>query len=91
MRRELSALQRHLGTTMIFVTHDQEEAMSLGDEIFLFNGGHIVQQGEPLDVYHRPASRYAAEFFGKTNFIAVDPALCAAAARAADQERDLAC
>ena len=69
MRKELKALQRELGTTMIFVTHDQEEAMSLGDEIFLFHDGRILQRGEPQEIYSRPAGRYAAEFFGKTNFI----------------------
>ena len=69
MRKELKALQRELGTTMIFVTHDQDEAMSLGDEIFVFHDGRILQQGEPQEVYHRPASRYVAEFFGKTNFV----------------------
>jgi iron(III) transport system ATP-binding protein len=70
MRQELKALQRELGTTMIFVTHDQEEAMSLGDEVFVFHEGRILQRGEPQEVYHRPASRYVAEFFGKANFIA---------------------
>jgi iron(III) transport system ATP-binding protein len=69
MRKELKALQRELGTTMIFVTHDQDEAMSLGDEIFVFHQGRILQQGEPQEVYHRPSSRYVAEFFGKTNFV----------------------
>jgi iron(III) transport system ATP-binding protein len=69
MRKELKSLQRELGTTMIFVTHDQDEAMSLGDEVFLFHEGRILQHGEPQEVYHRPSSRYVAEFFGKTNFI----------------------
>ncbi len=69
MRKELKSLQRELGTTMIFVTHDQDEAMSLGDEVFLFHEGRILQQGEPQEIYHRPESRYVAEFFGKTNFI----------------------
>jgi iron(III) transport system ATP-binding protein len=69
MRKELRALQRELGTTMIFVTHDQEEAMSLGDEVFVFHDGRMLQQGEPHEVYHRPTSRYVAEFFGKTNFV----------------------
>jgi iron(III) transport system ATP-binding protein len=69
MRKELKALQRELGTTMIFVTHDQDEAMSLGDEVFVFHQGRILQQGEPQEVYHRPSSRYVAEFFGKTNFV----------------------
>ncbi len=69
MRKELKSLQRELGTTMIFVTHDQDEAMSLGDEVFLFHEGRILQQGGPEDIYHRPSSRYVAEFFGRTNFI----------------------
>lgn len=69
MRKELKSLQRELGTTMLFVTHDQDEAMSLGDEVFVFHEGRILQQGEPQEVYYRPSSRYVAEFFGKTNFI----------------------
>jgi iron(III) transport system ATP-binding protein len=73
MRQELRDLQRRLGTTMIFVTHDQEEAMSLADEIFLFNTGRIEQSGVPLDIYRKPRTRYAAEFFGKVNFVAVTP------------------
>jgi iron(III) transport system ATP-binding protein len=71
MRGELRELQRRLGTTMIFVTHDQEEAMSLADRIFLFNAGRIEQAGAPLDIYRRPRTRYAAEFFGKVNFVPV--------------------
>jgi iron(III) transport system ATP-binding protein len=74
MRKELKVLQRQLGTTMIFVTHDQDEAMSLGDEIFVFHEGRILQNGEPQEVYQRPASRYVAEFFGKTNFVEVTAA-----------------
>ena len=69
MRKELKLLQRELGATMIFVTHDQDEAMSLGDEVFVFHDGRILQQGDPQEVYHRPLNRYVAEFFGKTNFI----------------------
>ena len=71
MRRELRDLQRRLGTTMIFVTHDQEEAMSLADEVFLFNAGRIEQSGKPVDIYRRPKTRYAAEFFGKVNLVPV--------------------
>jgi iron(III) transport system ATP-binding protein len=69
MRKELKSLQRELSATMIFVTHDQDEAMSLGDEVFVFDQGRILQHGDPQDVYYRPSSRYVAEFFGKTNFI----------------------
>ncbi len=67
MRAELRDLQRRLGTTMIFVTHDQDEAMSLADEIFLFRTGRLVQSGPAADLYRRPKSRYVAEFFGKAN------------------------
>ena len=73
-RRELRELQRELNSTMIFVTHDQEEAMSIADEIFLFHGGRILQRGPPAEVYRAPVNRYVAEFLGKVNFIAVVPA-----------------
>lgn len=72
MRQELRELQRRLGSTMIFVTHDQEEAMSLADEIFLFRDGKIAQQGTPEDLYMRPTNRYVAEFLGKANIIKVE-------------------
>lgn len=67
MRSELRELQRRLKATMIFVTHDQEEAMSLADEIFLFRSGRLVQNGPGDELYRRPRSRYVAEFFGKAN------------------------
>jgi iron(III) transport system ATP-binding protein len=67
MRGELRDLQRRLKATMIFVTHDQEEAMSLADEIFLFRSGQLVQNGPGQELYRRPTSRYVAEFFGKAN------------------------
>jgi iron(III) transport system ATP-binding protein len=67
MRAELRELQRRLNATMIFVTHDQEEAMSLADEIFLFRSGRLEQQGPGGDLYRRPNTRYVAEFFGKAN------------------------
>jgi iron(III) transport system ATP-binding protein len=67
MRAELRDLQRRLNATMIFVTHDQEEAMSLADEIFLFRSGHLEQSGPGEDLYRRPNTRYVAEFFGKAN------------------------
>jgi iron(III) transport system ATP-binding protein len=67
MRAELRELQRRLGATMIFVTHDQEEAMSLADEIFLFRSGHLEQSGPGEALYRRPNTRYVAEFFGKAN------------------------
>jgi iron(III) transport system ATP-binding protein len=67
MRTELKQLQRALNATMLFVTHDQEEAMSLADEIFLFRDGRLEQSGPGSDLYRQPRTRYVAEFFGKAN------------------------
>ncbi len=64
MRTELKALHRRLGTTIIHVTHDQEEAMTLGDRIVVLNLGAIQQVGAPLDIYRNPANRFVAGFFG---------------------------
>ncbi|MET0334207.1 MAG: sn-glycerol-3-phosphate ABC transporter ATP-binding protein UgpC, partial [Rhizobacter sp.] len=71
MRIELSRLHQEIGTTMVYVTHDQVEAMTLGDRIAVFNGGHIEQVGRPLDLYERPANRFVAGFLGspRMNFI----------------------
>ncbi len=64
MRIELARLHSDLGTTMVYVTHDQVEAMTLGQRIAVFNAGRIEQVGTPLDLYHRPANRFVAEFIG---------------------------
>ena len=64
MRVELSRLHKRLGTTMIYVTHDQTEAMTLGDRIAVFNAGKIEQIGEPLSLYKEPVNRFVAEFIG---------------------------
>jgi multiple sugar transport system ATP-binding protein len=71
MRLELARLHQELGTTMIYVTHDQVEAMTLGDRIALFNGGRIEQVGPPLALYERPYSRFVAGFLGqpRMNFV----------------------
>ncbi|WP_321790586.1 sn-glycerol-3-phosphate ABC transporter ATP-binding protein UgpC [Burkholderia pyrrocinia] len=71
MRLELARLHRELGTTMIYVTHDQVEAMTLGDQIVVFNKGNIEQVGAPLDLYHRPANRFVGAFLGspQMNFL----------------------
>jgi iron(III) transport system ATP-binding protein len=71
MRKELRDLQRLTNSTMIFVTHDQEEAMSLADTIFLFQNGRIVQHGTPSEIYRKPQNRYVAEFLGKANIFPV--------------------
>ncbi|KXU84003.1 sugar ABC transporter ATP-binding protein [Paraburkholderia monticola] len=64
MRIELAKLHRELGTTMIYVTHDQVEAMTLGQQIVVFNKGCIEQTGAPLDLYERPANRFVGGFIG---------------------------
>jgi multiple sugar transport system ATP-binding protein len=71
MRAELSRLHRQLQTTMVYVTHDQVEAMTLADRIVVLNAGHVEQVGHPLDVYHRPRTQFAAGFLGspKMNFL----------------------
>ena len=71
MRTELARLHRELGTTMVYVTHDQVEAMTLGQRIAVFNQGRIEQCGEPLALYERPANRFVAGFIGNPamNFV----------------------
>jgi iron(III) transport system ATP-binding protein/putative spermidine/putrescine transport system ATP-binding protein len=69
MRAEIRALQKSLGITAIYVTHDQEEAMSVSDRIALMNAGRLEQVGLPVDIYRHPVSRFAAEFMGTTNLV----------------------
>lgn len=69
MRYELKEMQRNLGITFIFVTHDQEEAMTMSDTIVVMNGGHIEQIGRPEDIYNTPKNRYVADFIGEANII----------------------
>ncbi len=64
MRAELTRLHQRLKTTMIYVTHDQVEAMTLADRIMVLNGGEVQQVGAPLELYHRPANRFVAGFIG---------------------------
>lgn len=64
MRREIKALQQRLGMTVIYVTHDQVEAMSMGDRVILMQGGKIEQDGTPAELYDRPATAFAASFIG---------------------------
>ncbi len=70
MRGEIRELQKSLGITAIYVTHDQEEAMSVSDRIALMNAGRLEQVGVPVDIYRHPVSRFAAEFMGTTNLLA---------------------
>jgi sn-glycerol 3-phosphate transport system ATP-binding protein len=64
MRSEIRALQRKLGITMVYVTHDQIEAMSMADRVILLNQGRIEQNGEPVDLYEQPANTFVARFIG---------------------------
>jgi ABC-type sugar transport system ATPase subunit len=64
MRVELEALHKQLGATMIYVTHDQVEAMTMADKIVVLNEGRIEQVGSPMDLYHQPVSKFVAEFIG---------------------------
>jgi putative spermidine/putrescine transport system ATP-binding protein len=69
MQIELRRIHRQVGITTLYVTHDQSEAMTLSDRIVVFNRGRIEQVGPPLEVYARPASRFAASFIGDSNIL----------------------
>ena len=74
MQSELKSLQRALGITFVFVTHDQSEALVMADRVAIFNDGRIVQVGSPQDIYERPRSRFVADFVGSSNVLAPDAA-----------------
>ncbi|HUN62265.1 MAG TPA: ABC transporter ATP-binding protein [Candidatus Sulfotelmatobacter sp.] len=69
MQGELKSLQRELGITFLFVTHDQEEAMALSDRIALLKDGHLEQVASPREIYAHPATSYTAQFIGQTNLL----------------------
>ncbi len=69
LRHEIRELQRRLGLTTIMVTHDQEEALTMADRIVVMNQGVVEQIGTPLEIYHRPASAFVADFVGTMNFL----------------------
>ena len=69
MRQEIRDLQRRLGITTVYVTHDQEEAMAVSDRIAVMNEGSVVQEGTAEDLYHRPASQFVAQFVGRVNLV----------------------
>ncbi|WP_217135723.1 ABC transporter ATP-binding protein [Leucobacter chinensis] len=71
MQTELKRIQMESGITFVFVTHDQEEAMSMGDRIAVFNRGQVAQLGAPRELYAEPANRFVAEFIGEMNFLSV--------------------
>ena len=74
MQVELKALQREVGITFVYVTHDQGEALSMSDRVAVFNEGRIVQIGTPTEVYERPRTRFVADFVGGANVIEPDVA-----------------
>jgi spermidine/putrescine ABC transporter ATP-binding subunit len=69
VRQEIRKLQRELGITTVYVTHDQEEALTLSDRIAVFNQGRVFQVGTPRDLYQRPTNRFVADFIGVNNLI----------------------
>lgn len=69
MQYELRDLQQRLGITFIFVTHDQEEALAMSDEIFVINDGKVLQSGSPVDIYDEPINHFVADFIGESNII----------------------
>jgi putative spermidine/putrescine transport system ATP-binding protein len=75
MQVELKALQREVGISFVYVTHDQGEALSMSDRLAVFNEGRIAQIGTPAEVYERPRTRFVADFVGGSNVI--EPALAA--------------
>jgi putative spermidine/putrescine transport system ATP-binding protein len=70
MQVEIKRIHREVGITMIYVTHDQTEAMTMSDRIAVFSNGRLEQIGSPLEVYNRPANRFVGEFIGDSNFFA---------------------
>ena len=74
MQAELKALQREVGITFVYVTHDQEEALALSDRIIVMEAGQVAQDGTPADIYSRPVSPYVADFIGETNLLRVGTA-----------------
>ncbi len=72
MQIELKRLQHETGITFVFVTHDQEEALTMSDRIAVMNGGRILQIGGPREIYDHPAERFVADFIGDTNFVSAD-------------------
>ena len=72
MQLELKHLQRRLGLTFVFVTHDQEEALTMSDRIAVIHQGRVAQLGTPAEIYHRPATPFVADFIGETNLLPAD-------------------
>jgi iron(III) transport system ATP-binding protein len=88
LRAEIRALQKRLGILTIMVTHDQEEALTLADRIVCVEKGRVAQVGTPQDLYHRPVSRFVADFMGISNLIDVETAQAFAPVLLADRRPD---
>ena len=69
MQEELKKIQKKTGVTFVFVTHDQEEALSMSDTVVVMNAGEILQIGTPMDIYNEPANAYVADFIGESNIL----------------------
>jgi spermidine/putrescine ABC transporter ATP-binding subunit len=94
MREELRSLQRRLGTTFIYVTHDQTEALAMSDRVVVLSQGKIAQVGAPRDIYQHPATRFVADFIGASNLLRamkVDPLGAGAARVTLDNGRHIRC
>jgi sn-glycerol 3-phosphate transport system ATP-binding protein len=90
MRGEIRRLQRRLGTTSLYVTHDQLEAMTLADRLVVLNGGRIEQVGAPLEIYHHPASTFVASFIGSPAMNLIDAELAGSQLRIGGTVLDIA-
>ena len=92
MQIELKQLQRRLGATVIYVTHDQEEALTMSDRVAVMNGGRLAQLGSPRDLYDRPADAFVADFIGEMNLLpgtvqAVSGGICTGGRRRRSRRR----
>ncbi|MCK1383122.1 ABC transporter ATP-binding protein [Bradyrhizobium sp. 21] len=89
MQFELKQLQKKLGLTLVFVTHDQEEALAMSDRIAVMNGGRVEQIGTPAEIYNQPTTRFVADFIGDTNIFRGERTTTNTMASAIDVGKDL--
>jgi spermidine/putrescine transport system ATP-binding protein len=88
---ELTQIHRDVGTTFVYVTHDQEEAMSMATRIAVMNLGRIAQIGTPTEIYYRPSSQFVADFIGESNFLDVDAGRASSGVVYLDDGRGVPC
>jgi putative spermidine/putrescine transport system ATP-binding protein len=89
MQFELKQLQKKLGLTLVFVTHDQEEALAMSDRIAVMNGGRVEQVGTPAEIYNQPTTRFVADFIGDTNIFRGERTTTSAGSPALDAGKGL--